>query len=160
VADEQLVKITFEENLHELCRGGTESLWAGLIRTPAGFTYELLNSPFYVRGISYLDRVYASPSEWGLKYRKIAERGGHSTYWLLVPASSTRFEEFWKPLQVLGCTYESGNQNLQSGPATHYSVDVPPNTNIHEVYNLLAKGQAAKVWGFAEGHCGRPIDRS
>jgi hypothetical protein len=56
-------------------------------------------------------------------------------------------------LQALGCTYESGNMDLGSGPVVLYSVDVPPEADVNAVYDLLQDGEARGAWIFAEGHC-------
>ena len=138
-----------------------ETLWAALKQTPRGFLYELLNSPWYAKGVSHLDQVRATPSEAGLKFHSVIVRGGHSTYWLRFPPDSPNFETYWAPLQALGCTYEGGRTtNFVSGSLVRYSVDVPPEADIYQVYALIEKGETEGVWEFAEGHCGHPLDGS
>ncbi len=158
---EELVKIIFELDADDWHGYPSETVWAAIVRTEEGQLFELQNSPFYMRGVSYLDLVRASPlpeEPHVLNFTGVFARSGHSTYWLLVPPEkSAEFEERWKMLAVLGCSYESGTIRLQPGVRKLYSVDVPPATDIHSVYRLLQDGEEQSVWLFAEGHCGHQI---
>lgn len=134
-----------------------EGLWAEPIEnaTP-GTVFRLLNSPFFARGVSYLDIVQTAPRESGVgrEFAGVVDRGGHSTYMILVPPESKQFPDLWEELRRLGCSYESMTINLSVGVRTLHSVDVPDVADIHAVYNVLKKGEANDSWMFQEGHAG------
>lgn len=145
-----LVKLALPLDPSDWHGSGAETVWA----EPLGRgRYRLDNSPFYFFDLSYRDVVEAEPDENGqLCFRRVAERGGHSTYRLMRAECPTEiFEQAWRPLKALGCTFEGG-------PGRLLSVDVPPEANIHEVYALLETGKLSGVWDLEEGHCGHPID--
>jgi Domain of unknown function (DUF4265) len=87
---------------------------------------------------------------------EVIERGGHSTYMLLIPPAETRLVPYWGMLERLGCSYESMNIKLSVGRRLLYSVDVPPTTDIYEVYEMLERGQDQGVWMFQEGYAHIP----
>jgi hypothetical protein len=149
------VKIFFKLDSTEWHRSAIESLWA---RPVAGFdiqnSFQLENSPFYFRGVSYLDIVEGfRANDGGLEFARVLQRSGHSTYQLLVPAGSRIFPKFWAPLEARGCSYESGTMDSR----VLYSVDVPPGADIHSVYKELEAGEAAGAWIFQEGHVGHAV---
>jgi len=89
----------------------TESLWAEPIAAAhGGDVFLVRNSPFYTKEVSYLDVVRAVPGIHirGLDFAGLTDSRGHSTYRLLVQEDRGVFEQYWKKLQDLGCTYESG----------------------------------------------------
>jgi hypothetical protein len=155
--DRQLVKVFFTVAPHDYNGQDTETLWASVV-TDMGLpdAYQLENSPFFYRGVSYQDIVEAKEVDSdGLSFVRILKKGGHSTYQLLVPKHAPRFAEFWQMLEDLGCTYEYGDE----GDEFIYSVDVPPETNISRVYAVLERGLRDKVWVFQEAHVGHDLKR-
>jgi hypothetical protein len=152
---DEFTRIRFQTDPDGLAAGSPERLWAKNL--PSGNAhFELHNSPFYAKGISYLDVVEAEedPNCPGqLEYRRTVSVSGHSTYRLLVPKKSTLFESWWGKLATLGCTYEFAEE----GAELLYAVDVPPAANIFEVYKILVDGEERSVWMFDEGHCGHTI---
>ncbi|MEM6732027.1 MAG: DUF4265 domain-containing protein [Myxococcota bacterium] len=142
-----LVKVKFELEPDAWHRSTTETMWATEV-TDGRFRLE--NSPFYAFGVSYRDIVTAKQNGSTLAFQKAVIRGGHSTYRIIRTSDDdVAFASFWGPIQELGCTYEEGDQVL--------AVDVPPKTDIYKVYELLAAGEKAEVWGFEEGHCGHAL---
>lgn len=141
--DENLVKILFHPNDDHYTT--TETLWA----EPLGNdTYRLRNTPFYFYGASSADIVHAAPGLDGLlEFQEVIERGGSSTYRILVHegVEPTRFEAFWRPLGEAGCS-------LERAAGRFYAVDVPPGTNMDHVVALLAKGEESGVWDWEEGY--------
>jgi hypothetical protein len=99
-----------------------------------------MNSPFYARGVSYLDvvDVILAPDKLGLDYAGTLEKSGHSTIWLLVPDDlPASFKEHWPSLQRLSCTYEWSSEDMADGKQKLYSVDVPAETDIDEVLSIV-----------------------
>jgi hypothetical protein len=151
---EQLVKVHFELDPKDSHGHGGEFLWAAPTGSPTGDEFELRNSPFYAKGVSFKDVVKASPSGDArvFEFERVVKRSGHSTYMLLVEPDTPKFQAYWELLKARGCSYESGALNLSSRRLDHYSVDVPPSADIYEVYRLLEKGEHDGVWAFQEGH--------
>jgi Domain of unknown function (DUF4265) len=154
---EQLVKIRFEVDPKDWHGHGGEFLWASPADSARG-EFEVLNSPFYARGVSFKDVVKASPSGDGrtFEFERVIRRSGHSTYRLLVEPGAPNFQTYWAMLEQRGCSYESGPIDMNIGRRDHYSIDVPPSADIHEIYRLLEKGERDGVWDFEEGHAHLP----
>jgi hypothetical protein len=115
--------------------------------------YRLRNSPYFARGVSFEDVVFAEldPQE-ELIFTGVSLRSGHSTYRIIlkVELDSLQFREHWAPLEKDGCTFEGAREKL-------LAVDVPPRADIYGVYALLQRGENAGAWEFEEGHCGQPL---
>jgi hypothetical protein len=87
---------------------------------------------------------------------EVIERGGHSTYMVLIQPAETRIASYWSILKKLGCSYESAHIELSIGRRLLYSVDIPPTADIHEVYETLERGEDQGVWIFQEGYAHFP----
>lgn len=147
-----LVKVIFPSNGAAWHHVAEEKMWASPLSEKV---YELENSPFYVNGISYKDKITVKSSGCGdLYFDDIFWRGGHSTYRILLTSGSneTDFLNMWSSLEKLGCTYEGNTEG------DVFAVDVPPSADIFLVYEYLESGASAGVWDFEEGHCGHAID--
>jgi hypothetical protein len=154
-ATAHLTKVCFHLDAGDWHGRAAERLWAEYVGDTAdGRALRLNNSPFFTKGVSFLDTVAATKSDDSDDYTfaRVLDRGGHSTYMLLVPAGSKRFVAFWTRLESLGCTYESAIITTSPGERTLYSVDVPPTADICAVYHILEEGEEAEVWIFQEGH--------
>jgi hypothetical protein len=152
-----LEKIRFQTDPEGLGGGSPERLWAKRLPSDRAH-FELHNSPFYAKGVSYMDVIEAEedPDCVGeFDYRRTLSSSGHSTYRILVPKNSESFAPWWGKLATLGCTYEFADE----GTKLLYAVDVPPTANIFEVYQILEDGERQSVWAFDEGHCGHSTDR-
>jgi Domain of unknown function (DUF4265) len=127
----------------------TETLWAEPV---AGRRYRIQNTPFYVKGLSYHDVVFAHPGEPALAFAGIALRGGHSTYRVIhkPPLASELFLRHWLPLESTECSHEQGIANL-------LAIDVPPKADINSVYRLLESGEAGGVWDFEENDLAQQV---
>jgi hypothetical protein len=130
----------------------TETVWAEAVGEER---LKLKNSPFYAKGVSFQDVINVKKIENDIfLFDSVLIAEGHSTYRIIVAKSTPHeiFENYWKPIEGLGCSYEAA-KDLYSILA----VDVPSETDIHEVYRLLEKGEEDGVWDFEEGHCGHPV---
>lgn len=130
----------------------TETLWAKAL---GDNLFRLENSPFYAKGYSFLDTVWADfdPQRGFPVVRKTIQRSGHSTYALYVSSgveSNNAFSSHWEPLGEIGCSFEGADNKL-------LSVDVPAKTNIFEAYRLMQAGEDAGAWGFQEQDVGHNI---
>lgn len=148
VRSESTAKIRFELESEAWHGSATETLWAEQVGRGR---YRLRNSPFFAFGVSAEDVVFAGEEDEGgaHPFVGVSLRGGHSTYRIMRLADDERLiKEYWQPLEDLGCTYEEGRV---------LAVDVPPTTDIYDVYPLLEAGEAQGAWHFEEGHCGHPL---
>lgn len=116
----------------------------------------LLGSPYYAYGLSRGDVVSAEGGvdETEVKFNKNVQSGGHSTYRTFIRAAEgdSDLDEFLVRLRQLGCEIEMATKKL-------FSIDVPPASDIHDVYSVLEQGERAGVWEFEEGNCGHPSVR-
>jgi len=144
-----LEKVTVQLGSSDWHDHADETLWA---RPLGGNRFRIQNVPFYACGISYDDVVEAPTLDNQNVVRAVVQRGGHSTYRIFVTKDKSlkRFREFWVPLERLGCTVERATERL-------FGVDVPPESDIYKVYDLLQAGETALVWDFEEAHVGHPL---
>lgn len=153
----KLVIVTFTLDHEDWHGRPTEGLWAEPIEgaTP-GSALRLRNSPFFVRGISFQDvvRGVQRSDDGKLEFAGVVDRGGHSTYMLLVSPTRADFSTYWGKLQNLGCTYESKKLKVSLGDRILYSVDVPPRADIDAIRSVLEDGERNNVWMLQEGYVG------
>jgi hypothetical protein len=153
----RLVKVRFELDASDWHVHGSETLWAEPIAETEQRILRIRNSPFFAKSINNLDVVKAKcTNDLVGDFIEIIERGGHSTYMLLIQPAETRIVSYWSILEGLGCSYESMRIDLSIGRQLLYSVDVPPTTDIHEVSEMLERGQDQGVWMFQEGYAHTP----
>lgn len=128
----------------------TESVWAEY-KTPELLV--VLNSPFYAKGVSFLDEVHFTVEDDVPYFTEVVHKSGHSTYRILQQTEDQKesFERYWRALQDIGCTYES---KIDIGK-TLYSVNVPLEADIKQAYEFLEKGEKEGVWFFEEADYGR-----
>ena len=130
---------------------GAETVWAEVVSSD---TFRVRNIPTWAYDVSLDDVVQAqSGGDGRLAFDRVAERGGHSTYRIRLEDGddASRFDQRWAALQELGCRYESHSEEPL------YAVDVPPDADIHRVYEILEAGEADGTWDFEEGHCGHAV---
>jgi hypothetical protein len=156
---EQLVKVIFELDRSEWHGHDSETMWATPVPGTEWRPFRLLNSPFFAIGVSYQDIVKAKPVKHELIFEEVVERGGHSTYMLILEGSKALVGSYWNLLEKTGCSYESGHMELSMGKREIYSVDVPPSADIYEVFELLERGEKDNVWLFQEGYAHLPDRR-
>jgi hypothetical protein len=146
-----LVKVAFALTASDWYSYAIETMWA----LPLGSgSFVLRNVPFYTNGISFDDQFAAEVIDRALAFRVVTRRGGHSTYRIITYEGNDtpKFSAAWRPLAVIGCTYERADGHL-------IGVDVPPTADIHDVYRLLEAGAAAETWDFEESHVGHPLEQ-
>jgi hypothetical protein len=152
--NEDYMKVRFLLDPEDGQDSSPETLWAETVWLGTKKALRLMNSPFYARGVSYLDvvDVILAPDKLGLDYAGTLEKSGHSTIWLLVPDDlAAGFNEYWPVLERLGCTYEFSSENTADGKQTLYSVDVPAETDIDVVLSIVEEAQDKNAWIFQIG---------
>lgn len=128
-----------------------ESLWGELTGQKSA---KLLNTPFYAKGVSYLDEVRLakvtvpdgmSPDEIGpnvFDFESVMRRSGHATVRAILISEKHRAaaEDAISKIEQLGCSWESADQGL-------LAIDIPPETDQHSVMAVLeASASAGEVY--------------
>ncbi|MFL4471629.1 DUF4265 domain-containing protein [Tateyamaria armeniaca] len=145
--DNEMQKVIFDLGSKTWHGFSTESVWATNLGSGV---YQLENSPFFAKGISFGDTVKTSLIEGRIKVVGFGLKSGHSTYRILVLQKKHKpvlFAKCWEPLERLGCSYEHGDFGYQL-----YAVDVPENVDIQMAYAFLEHGEQQGAWDFEEGH--------
>ena len=148
---EGLVKIKFLLPPEE--HAEAEWLWAEPLGDSA---FRLKNTPLFVEGIGCEDVVEAALDEEYrvLVFRQVIRRAGHSTYRVAVqPGISDERANAARDLLVSrGCVIEGLSPRM-------YAIDIPPSTDIDEIYEILEKVMADGTWLFDEMHVGHALRR-
>lgn len=122
-----------------------EALWAEALGDDR---YLIRSTPFHAFDLAPEDIVSAAvkPGEQRPQIAEVVERGGSSTYRLMVRRGldDPTFIRYWTPLEEMDCNYEAAD-------ATFAAIEVPPQADLEEVYALLEEGESAGVWEFEEG---------
>lgn len=125
-----------------------ESLWA----LPKGERiFELHNTPFFAKGLAYLDLVAVEEVEGRVLVKHVIQHSMRSTYRVLVNpgVSESTFNARFIHLSDLGCSYES----YVTPDWTLYAWDVPHGV-VDSAYRIFDAGERDGVWSFEEGHFG------
>src|ERR1700722_10748138 len=110
-----------------------ETLWAERL---APGRMRLLNSPFFAKGVSYLDEVFVNLKDDGLfAFLKVAKRSGHGTVRALLRDDNQQIaaEEAVAATATLGCATEWGGAVA--------SIDVPPDISASRILEVLSKAR-------------------
>jgi hypothetical protein len=145
------VKVRFHVDPNDQRGVKTESLWAEKVGSGR---FRILNSPFFLFGISADDVVEAKETDGGLMFQRVDSRGGHSTYRIFLQGGRTikdaDFRTYWGPISKLGATFENADDHF-------VAVDIPPGRDVAAIYELLDRGEQDGIWAFEEVHyAGQP----
>jgi Domain of unknown function (DUF4265) len=156
------IKVWFDLDVKDWHGFASESMWAEPLPNEVygRLSARLLNSPFYVIGVSYRDIVnYRIDTEKNINFFvNCVARSGHSTYMVLFGNKNNAIDCLWLELQELGCTYEGANVCIKGVIYNEYSIDVPPNSDILRVNEILERGEILNLWKFQAGHVEHKID--
>lgn len=144
---EGLIKIRIPLATSDWHDFASETLWAAPI---GNSQYVLHNAPFFADDLSYGDTIYAEVEDDDFPvFKFVTVRGGNSTYRIVLDAQSTKedFEKYIKPINELKCSTEGMHER-------QFALDVPAETNIYEVFDLLTKGEEDGIWFFSSAHIG------
>jgi hypothetical protein len=125
-----------------------ETMWAKQV---GDGLYQLRNTPFFAKGLAYMDVVYARCDGKGLVFQGVKIASRRSTYRVLVRGSTptSAVEPLREQLLALGCTYEG----YQGESWELFAWDVPA-LSVDAAYRVLEAGEREGVWSFEEGHFG------
>lgn len=147
-----LKKMSFLLDAADWHGSSLELLWVKSIPAESMLLFEIQNTPFFSKDVSFLDIVRGNEASEGLMFDGLIVSSGHSTYRLLTEDVAA-FELHWAQLQEIGCTYESSKIDSR----WLYAVDVPPTTDIYAAYAIFQRGQEAGAWYFEEGRVGHQL---
>ncbi len=142
----EMAEITFRVD-PEFGRG-SEWMWGERIGADR---FRLSNTPWWVRGVSYRDVVFARVRRGRLAYAGVSLRGGHSTCWMVlrVARDAEAFTRQWAKLHDLGCRYEGDGRRT-------FAIDVPPGADFDLVERLLHAGAVEGTWYYEVAHRAHP----
>jgi hypothetical protein len=125
-----------------------ETMW---VKKVGDGLYQLQNTPFFAKGLAYLDVVCAKPEDGKLMLSGVKDASRRSTYRVHVKAATPTqsVQPLVDLLTALGCTYESYVEPLW----TLLAWDVPASA-VDAAYKILDAGEKQKIWAFEEGHFG------
>ncbi len=127
-----------------------ERVWATPLEEEGGATlYRVENTPFYVKGVNFLDIVEAEEINGRLEFVRVVKTSGRATFRIIVyPANRMAFLREWQRLKALGCSYESSKERAYD----FYAVDVLPGADLKAVRQILSDGKNDKIWLYDTGH--------
>ncbi|MFD2261333.1 DUF4265 domain-containing protein [Lacibacterium aquatile] len=156
-AMEGFEKIFFHLEEDHWSGAGSESLWGTRVHGDADL-YQIENSPFFMYDVSYLDVVSVKKTGGGkLVFDAVIDRGGHSTYVLVMEPEDVRFSKYWQRLEALGCSYEHVRCHINQKECDLYAVDVPATADLNEIYKIFVEGEDCDVWVFEQNHLGHQV---
>lgn len=125
-----------------------EVMWAKEVNNGQ---YELQNTPFFAKGLAFLDVVTVQSLDGRLVMTNVSRHSRHSTYRALIQndTSLPQLEKILKDLAIMNCTYES----YKDTKWTLYTFDIPP-SSVDLVYKVLDSAGKQGVLDFEEGHFG------
>lgn len=129
---------------------GSERLWAFDMGEGR---YQLDNIPFFARDLAWGDVVSAVPEEGAdegvLRYQRVLQPSGHSTFRILVQDVS-QVPEVCSLLEQLGCDTE------RSHLPRLVAIDIPPTVPLAAVRQVLSPGVSQERWDYEESCLGQP----
>jgi hypothetical protein len=118
----------------------SESLWA---EARGDEKAVLLNSPFFARGLSYLDEIEFTKehADGTAELVGIVAHSGHGTVRAILTDSNMLDEATAaiNKLERLGCTWEGGDGSV-------VAIDIPPGVRKEEVMAILDEAKAKAVF--------------
>jgi hypothetical protein len=135
----------------------SEGIWMTLLqplgdRTNVKAIMEINNIPFYANSVSLGNKVCIDFNSGLPTVCAIVERGGHSTYRIFVERPNAKASNLFKKLNAMGCDRERAD--FSSGDL--FALDIPPEVDIDDVYEILEEGLRDGCWDFEEGFVGHP----
>ena len=132
----------------------SEGIWTQLVMALADKAIvEVDNIPFFSKGVSLGDKIAIVFRDGQVVFDSIVERSGHSTYRVFLNNQQDSTERLVRALKDFGCDWE--RTDFRGGNL--FAVDVPPKTNIYDVYEFLEDGENDELWMFEEGHVGHSL---
>ena len=135
----------------------TEGIWTRLVqplgdKTNVKAIVEVDNIPFFSKSLSLGDKLCLDFNSGRPMIDAIVERGGHSTYRIFIEKQNIKASSLLDTIKAMGCDWEWTKFN----GGKLYALDIPPEVDIDDVYEILEKGLREGSWLFEEGYVGHP----
>ncbi len=135
----------------------TEGIWTRLVqplgdKTNVKAIVEVDNIPFFSKSLSLGDKLCLDFNSGRPMIDAIVERGGHSTYRIFIEKQNIKASSLLDTIKAMGCDWEWTEFN----GGKLYALDIPPEVDIDDVYEILEKGLREGSWLFEEGYVGHP----
>jgi hypothetical protein len=136
------IKIFFELNQeNDWPPYAVESMWGVHLDKDL---YQLDNTPFYIRGVSYKDIVIAIKDTEGiLQFQKISKESGHSTIRVYL-FNELDEELFIKQVNNLNCSIEKFDSHF-------FAIDIPPEIKLKCILDFLKNKEKENILEYEEG---------
>jgi hypothetical protein len=132
----------------------TEGIWTRLVKPLADRAIvEVDNIPFFAKSLSLGDKICIRFHHCRVTIDGVVERGGHSTYRVFFEKQSIAVSKMLDIIKAMGCDWE--RTKFRGGEL--YALDIPPEVDIYNVYQILEAGQREGSWLFEEGYVGDPL---
>jgi hypothetical protein len=137
----------------------TEGIWTRLVqqlgdRANVKAIVEVDNIPFHSKSVSLGDKLCLDFNSGQPMIDAVVERGGHSTYRIVVEEPNEKASGLLDTMKAMGCGWESTEFN----DGKLYALDIPPEVDLDDVYEILEKGLRDGSWLFEEGYVGHPLE--
>jgi hypothetical protein len=141
----------------------TEGIWTRLVqplgdRTNVKAIVEVDNIPFYSKSVSLGDKLCLDFNTGIPTIDAVVERGGHSTYRIIVEKPNETASSLLQTIKTMGCDWEWAELSEGDVDARLYALDIPPEVDLDDVYQILEKGLRDGSWLFEEGYVGHPLE--
>jgi uncharacterized protein DUF4265 len=136
----------------------SEGIWTRLVVPPTDRTnvkavLEVDNIPYFAKDLSLGDKILVDFNHGIPMFDAVVERGGHSTYRIFVENATSKASNTLDTLKAMGCGWEA----LEISGGKLYALDIPPEVDIYDVYDILERGQREGIWSCEQGHLGHPL---
>ena len=136
----------------------SEGIWTRLVVPPTDVTnvkavLEVDNIPYFAKDLSLGDKILVDFNHGIPMFDAVVERGGHSTYRIFVEDATSKALNTLDVLKAMGCDWET----IEISGGKLYALDIPPEADIYEVYDILERGQREGIWSCEQGHLGHPL---
>ncbi len=158
--EENFCKVVFPLDHADWHGRAKEELWAVPVSDDIdGTQFSIRSIPFFTTAVSKMDVVRAV-RDGGTSapvFEGLDRTNGHSTYMVLVEPDEVGADKYLRALVAANCGLEATNIRVSLGERILFSIDVPPEVDICEVYGILEDAEKASVWMFQEGRVGHSL---
>ncbi|MBF9255018.1 DUF4265 domain-containing protein [Pontibacter sp. 172403-2] len=139
---EEYTKVYFEFFNDILDEDYVESVWAAVVDETEGL-YKLKNIPFFVKGYSSEDTVYAELEDDRLVVKGLVEESGNSTLQIICFKEESA-EQIQKRLEEFGCAWEGSHL------PGYFSVDVSADLDYEPIREYLVDLEEKEILSYRE----------
>jgi hypothetical protein len=153
------IKVTLRLEPDAWHGAATEGIWTSFLKLLGDETnfkaiVKVENIPFHSKSVSLGDKLCLDFKTGVPTIDAIVERGGHSTYQILIEKPKPEGSHLLEALKAMGCDWEWTKYN----DGKLYALDVPPEVDLDDIFPILTKAARDENWYIEEGFIGHPPD--